>query len=255
VTHLRRIMNSQPIVNEAVLRRVIAGYLALVAHLDTEIGKVLDALLELGLEDTTRVIYTSDHGEMCGAHGLFGKSCLLEESIGVPLIAAGPGVPAGRVVEAPVSQVDLFPTILEAAGVALEDDDADLPGLSLWPDVEAARHRTAFAEYHAAGSKSGSFMLRQGRFKLLYHVGMPRQLFDLQADPGETNDLGPDHPEAVRLETRLREICDPEEVDARAKHDQRAWIEHWGGADTIAGEELLIYTPPPGEPAEMEQAG
>jgi len=254
VAHLRRIMNSQPIRDEAALRRVIAGYIALVAHLDAEIGKLLAALRDLGLEEDTRVVYTSDHGEMCGAHGLFGKSCLFEESIGVPLIVAGPDIPAGAVVDAPVSQVDLFPTILEAVGVPPAAEDAALPGLSLWPEIEAARPRTAFAEYHAAGSRSGSFMLREGRWKLIYHVGMPRQLFDLDADPGETRDLGPDHPEADRLERRLREICDPEAVGSRAKSDQRVWIEHWGGADAVAGEALLIYTPPPGEPAEMERA-
>lgn len=255
VAHLRRIMNTQPIRDEAALRRVIAGFLALVAHLDAEIGKLLGALADLGLEGDTRVVYTSDHGEMCGAHGLFGKSNLFEESIGVPLIVAGPGVPAGGVVEAPVSHVDLYPTILQSAGLAPAAEDADLPGLSLWPDIAAARPRTAFAEYHAAGSATGGFMLRDGRWKLLYHVGMPRQLFDLEADPGETNDLGPDHPEADRLEALLRGICDPEAVDARAKADQRAWIEHWGGADAIAAEQLLVYTPPPGAEAEMEQAG
>lgn len=256
IAHLRHVMNSQPIRDEAALRRVIAGFLALVAHLDAEIGRVLATLEDRGLAADTRVVYTSDHGEMCGAHGLFGKSCLYEESIGVPLIVAGPGVPEGAVVDAPVSQVDLYPTILEATGVPLAAGDADLPGLSLWPEIAAARPaRPVFAEYHAAGSRSGSFMLRQGRWKLLYHVGMPRQLFDLAADPGETRDLGPDHPEADRLEALLREICDPEEVDSRAKADQRRWIERWGGADAIAAEALLVYTPPPGAPAEMETAG
>jgi choline-sulfatase len=95
-------------------------------------------------------------------------------------------------------------------------------------------------------------MLRDGRWKLLYHVGMPRQLFDLEVDPAELVDLGPDHPKAEELEAKLRRICDPEAVDARAKADQRKWIAHWGGADAVASEALLIYTPPPGEPAEME---
>ena len=95
-------------------------------------------------------------------------------------------------------------------------------------------------------------MLREGRWKLLYHVGMPRQLFDLETDPHEERDLGPDHSEASRLEALLRTICDPEAVDRRAKSDQRRWIARWGGADRIAGEALLVYTPPPGEPAEVE---
>lgn len=249
--HLRRIMNIQPIRDEAALRRVIAGYLALCEHLDNEIGEVLGALDAAGLTGETRVIYTSDHGEMGGALGLFGKACLYERSIGVPLIVAGPEVAAGARVAAPVSHVDLAPTIEDALGVAPPAAD-DRPGISLFrPDAIVARD-AAFAEYHAAGSRTGGFMLREGRWKLLYHVGMPVQLFDLEADPEERHDLGPDHAEAARLEAHLRRICDPEVVDARAKTDQRRWLDHWGGADSVAAEPLLIYTPPPGSAAEME---
>jgi choline-sulfatase len=85
---------------------------------------------ELDLLHGTRVLYSSDHGEMLGAKGLFGKSCLYEDSVGVPLILAGPGVPAGATVAQPVSHVDLFPTILDGAGVALASDDRHLPGKS-----------------------------------------------------------------------------------------------------------------------------
>lgn len=255
LAYRRRILRSEPMspADEPALRKVMAGYLALCEHLDRQIGKVLAALDDLGLTNDTRIIYTSDHGEMAGAHGLFGKSCLLEDAIRVPLLMAGPNVPEGRVVDAPVSHVDLYATLLDCVG-AEGGTTGDLMGMSLWQEFDAAapQRRPAFAEYHAAGSKSGSFMLRDGRWKLLYHVGMPRQLFDLEADPGERVDLGPDHPMADALEAKLRRICDPEAVDARAKADQRNWIAHWGGADAVASEALLIYTPPPGEPAEME---
>ncbi len=65
------------------------------------------------------MIYTSDHGDNVGARGLWGKSTLYEESAGVPLVMAGPDIPAGRVVDTPVSHIDCAPTILEAAGVPL----------------------------------------------------------------------------------------------------------------------------------------
>ena len=254
--HLRRIMNSQPMTvdDEPALRRVLAGYLALIEHLDTEIGRVAAALDDLGIGETTRIVYTSDHGEMAGAQGLFGKSCLFEPSIGVPLIMAGPDIPHGRTVSAPVSHVDLYPTILEAVGLEQPPGvDADLLGTSLWRTLDdGPPDRPVFAEYHAAGSKSGGFMLRDGDWKLVYHVGMPAQVFDLASDPDELVDLGPAHPKAKDLEAKLREICDPEAVDARAKADQRDWIAHWGGPDQIASEALLIYTPPPGAPAETE---
>ena len=250
--HLRHIMDTGPLTDEAKMRRIQAGYLALIAHLDAEIGKLLQGLEAAGFTEDTRVLYTSDHGDLVGQKGLLGKSCLYEGAIGVPLIVAGPGIPAGRRVVQIASHVDLFPTIVESVGGRLEADDADLPGRSLWPALlgrEAAVR--GFAEYHAAGSKAGMFMLRDGRWKLIHHVGMPAQFFDLEADPDELSDLGPDHPEAQRLETLLRQICDPEAVDARAKADQRAKAEFWGGPDVVAREGLLVYTPPPGAEAEI----
>ncbi|MGI9476779.1 MAG: sulfatase-like hydrolase/transferase [Hyphomicrobiaceae bacterium] len=253
IAHFRDNHGSDQTMDEAALRKVVTGYLGLLAHLDNEIGLVLGALDDAGLASDTRVLYTSDHGEMCGVHGLFGKCCLYEESIGVPLVMAGPDIPAGRVVKQITSHVDLFPTVLESAGVSLSSSDADLPGVSLWPAIgEAEEDRVGFAEYHAAGSKTGMFMLRDGDWKLIYYVGMAPQLFNLEHDPEEKSDLGADHPKAKALEARLREICDPEAVDAQAKADQRAWIERWGGTAAIMAEGALVYTPPPGGTAEIQ---
>src|SRR4029077_14657239 len=89
--------------------------------------------------------------------------------------------------------------------------------------------RVAFAEYHAQSSKAGQFMLRDGDLKFVYHVGMPAQLFDLSRDPDEIHDLveeGCGGGNTRALETKLRTICDPEEVDARAKLDQRLMADH-----------------------------
>ena len=153
-----------------------------------------------------------------------------------------------------MSHVDLFPTVCEAVGAELAPEDADLPGRSLLapPDAE----RRGFAEYHATGSASGTFMLRESSKKLVYYVGMPSQLFDLEADPEEARDLvadGSGLAEAARLERQLRKICDPEAVDARAKADQRAMAEKWGGREAVGAEGSLVFTPPPGETAEIER--
>jgi choline-sulfatase len=246
--YLRRMDGMRVMSDEAALRRIAAGYFALITHLDQQIGEVLAVAEELGLLGSTRVAYTSDHGELFGAQGLFGKKNLYEGAIRVPLIVAGPGVPAGRVVRQFASHVDLFPTIVAAAGARLADADRGLPGADLWPAIEGREAaRVAFAEYHAQGSKAGAFMVREGALKLIYHVGMPAQLFDLALDPNETRDLATERPEAVRaLEARLRAICDPEAVDARAKADQRAAADAWGGAAKLLGETQILFTPPPG---------
>lgn len=82
---------------------------------------------------------------------------------------------------------------------------------------------------------------------------MARQIFNLREDPDELHDLGPVHPMGDVLERQLRRICDPEEVDAKAKADQRAWIERWGGKAAVLAEGSLVYTPAPGEAAEIRR--
>ena len=92
-------------------------------------------------------------------------------------------------------------------------------------------------------------MLRDGDLKLIYHVGMPPQLFDLAADPYEAHDLveeGRDEGRVQAHEAKLRKICNPEEVDARAKADQRKMAEFWGGPDKLRGTDQILFTPPPG---------
>ena len=124
---------------EATLRRIAAAYFALVTHLDEQIGEVLGAAEELGLLDTTRVIYTSDHGESYGHHGLVGKCQLLESAAAVPLLVSGPGVAQNRTVASIVSHVDLFPTVIESLGARSDPADHDLPGSSLWPLLDRRR--------------------------------------------------------------------------------------------------------------------
>ena len=246
--------------HEDMLRRVAAGYFGLITHLDEQIGAVMDAAERLGLSGNTRIAYTSDHGESYGNHGLFGKCQLLETAAAVPLLICGPGVPTDKVVDNLVSHVDLFPTIVESVGAQLQDDDADLAGASLWPAITGvADDRLGFGEYHAACSRTGSFFLRRGTDKLLYHVGMPRELYDLAADPHETHELLSRSPDAAtvskadELEALLRGVCNPEEVDARAKADQRRRADDFGGNEAITKMGAFTRTPPPGQTATMHE--
>lgn len=242
---------------EFFVRRVVAGYCGLITHTDEQIGIVLDVLNRLGLSERTRIIYTSDHGEAACQHGMLGKSNLYEHSAGVPLIMAGPDIPKGWTVETPVSHVDLFPTILEAMNIAPEPADTDLPGKSLWKTFNGEPGgRAVFAEYHALGSISGSYLYRKGDLKLIYHVGMPIQLFDLQADPLEENDLAEcdgGARTAKLLEKKLRVFIDPEQVDAKAKGEQRVHMVNFGGPSEIRKAGFFSRSPMPGGKLEVER--
>lgn len=241
----------QPI-DEPTVRRAIAAYYGLVTFLDEQIGIVLEALDDAGLRADTRIIYASDHGEMLGEHGMWWKSSMYEGAVGVPLIIAGPDVPAGKTTMTNVSLVDLFPTLLEATGVPLAPEDRALPGASLWALArDEDRPRTVFSEYHAIYSPCGFYMLRDERYKYVHYVGYRPQLFDLRDDPEEVRDLAGDPQYADLLaacEQRLRLILDPDETDRRAKADQRRRIEAHGGAQRVLADGVKIpYTPAPGE--------
>lgn len=234
-------------------RTAYGAYLGLCSYVDYQIGRVLTALEESGLAETTRIIYTSDHGENAGARGLWGKSVLYEESTGVPMIMAGADIEAGAVCETPTSLVDMYPTITQALDIKAGEDEAGLPGRSLFEIAGAAPdpNRTIFSEYHASASPSGGFMLRKGRYKYNYYVGYPPELFDLEADPGETTDLAadPGHaPVCAEYEALLREIVDPEAADRQAKDDQNAIVDFHGGREKVLNDNLgaQSFTPVPG---------
>ena len=188
--YMRRFFSCEQSLDEAAIRRLHAAYFGICSFLDEQIGRVLSALDELDLRRRTRVIYTSDHGEHLGARGIYGKFTMYEEACAIPFIMSGPDVPAGRVVDTPISLVDCYPTVLEALGCPVAEADSSLPGESLWPIAAAdSRDRTVFSEYHAIGSPSAYYMLRDRRYKYIYHVAGPAQLFDLELDPDEVNDL------------------------------------------------------------------
>jgi choline-sulfatase len=233
------------------VRTALAAYYGMVSFLDDNVGRVLAALRDGGLERDTLVIYSSDHGDNLGTRSFWGKSNMYDESAGVPLIMRGPGVAAGRRVGTPVSLVDAYPTIVEAVGENLSQEDRALPGTSLVQlAVGGGGDRTVLSEYHAVGSLTGMFMLRFGRWKYVHYEGYRPQLFDLEADPGETRDLAlqPAHAATVAEgERRLRAICDPAAVNARAFADQAARIAELGGAEAVLKTGTYPYTPAPGE--------
>ena len=231
------------------MRKAVAAYFGMVSFLDDNIGKLIGALQETELAADTRVIYTSDHGDNLGARGLWGKSNMYEDSAGVPLIMAGPEIPAGVVLREPVSLVDAFPTILDCAGVPSDPADADLPGTSWFKVASGTRPHRVFSEYHAVGAATGAFMIRKGAFKYVHYVGMPPQLFDLEADPWERRDLGTDPGYAglvADCEADLRRIADPAAADRLAHADQAARIAEFGGREAVIARGSFGYSPVPG---------
>jgi len=255
--YLASLNNIEDEFSEEFVRRVVAGYCGLITHTDEQIGKVLAAAESLGMIESTRFIYTSDHGEAACQHGILGKANHYEHALGVPLVIAGPGIEAGQVIKQSVSHVDLFPTILESVGAPLAKEDTDLPGQSLWCSIEGkATAKPVLAEFHAYGSRNSGFALRHGDFKLIYHVGMPNQLFNLATDPMEERDLLSDsdaHPKARELEMLLRQILNPEEVNDRSKSDQANHMELFGGAAAVRKTGMFSRSPIPGSKVEIEK--
>ncbi|MAL21555.1 MAG: sulfatase, partial [Crocinitomicaceae bacterium] len=185
--------------------------------------------------------------------GMWGKSTMFEESAGIPMIMRGPDIPKGKIIKTPVSLVDVFPTVIDNLKLTNHKDDRNLPGKSL---IEIANNqddyeRIVLSEYHAAASPVGAFMLRKGKFKYVYFAeGYKPQLFDLENDEFEEHDLSKDPKYKDILDIFYRDllkICDPEEVNKRAKKEQRQKIEKHGGVNKILSRGDFGYSPAPGQ--------
>ncbi|MFF7057976.1 sulfatase-like hydrolase/transferase [Achromobacter spanius] len=230
------------------------AYYGLCSFLDSNVGRIVDALDALGLADSTHVVYTSDHGDNVGARGLWGKSTLYQESVGIPMILAGPDV-SPSVCDTSVDLLDLYPTILQAVGVDPTPHMGTRQGLSLF---DIARQpvdddRAILSEYHAAGSNTAGFMLRKGPWKYHHYVRFQPELFNLESDPGELHDLAGEPAYAAVLagmKAALYAICNPEDVDRQAKADQAALIERMGGPEAASTMGSSGATPAP----KVEQA-
>jgi arylsulfatase len=196
------------------IREIIAAYYAMVTLIDDETKRILDRLADLGLDENTLVIFTSDHGEMLGDHQLLLKGPMLYEmAVRVPLIMRWPGVlPAGERRDALVQWIDLNPTLMDAAGL---DPLPGSQGMSLLPlargEDGAPTRNWAICEYLNSGHPYDPpvymTMLRHDRWKLIVEHGTPAtsrprtgELYDLVADTHELRNLW-DDPAAA--ETRI----------------------------------------------------
>ncbi len=209
-------------------RRALVGYHASCEVLDRNVGRVLRALDETGLRGETLVVYSADHGGMCGEHRSWDHGPVYNESIRIPLVFSGPGIRAGGAESTAVSALDVFPTLCEAVGLErpVEMRGVSLLGL-LRGEADAPRPAFSLTEYHANGFPRSVFALHSGPFKFVECVGERPMLFNLEEDPHEMRDLALERPEDPhtkatlhRLRKMLCEVCSPEAVDARARADQ-----------------------------------
>ena len=210
----------------------VARYDSEISYVDAKIGQLLEFLGNRGLMESTLTVVTSDHGESLGEHQYFFdhgrfsyQSCLR-----VPLIFHQPGVLEPRIDTSPVELLQLTPTLLEAAGIELEEGQW-MQGQSLWPRLRGAEievpERYAFSEAGYAVKPLWQRAVTDGRHKLIYAQdwgeqrwiagkGNPFALFDLATDPDETvNLVGQDNEAERRLQTALHKLwsAPPFDVD------------------------------------------
>lgn len=175
------------------------AYAASTSYMDAQVGRVLRALDESGMDDNTVVVVWSDHGFLLGEHAIWGKHCLYEDALRSPLMIRHPGLAEpGKKSDAIVETVDVFPTLVDLCGLSLP---SALDGRSLRPQLAdpAAPSGKAAHGFWAGNQRT----LRTDRWRLIVQTGSeaaaPRiELFDFETDPHETRNHAVDHPEVVR---------------------------------------------------------
>ena len=236
----------------ADMMTIRATYLAMCAQADAFHGAVLDALAASGLGDDTLIVYWSDHGELAFEARQVLKDSLREPSARVPLIFAGPGVAAGRVVEAPSSLLDLWPTLSDLTGIRAPTRPRGLSLAGALAPVYVPRAQDyVVGEFFAENSDTGAFSIRQGDYKYVAfghsfpwfaHYGP--QLFNVTADPLETTNLAARLPAvAASLDALLvAALGRPyEEIDRDVMaNDQLIWKNYLTRNMTAAGVRKML---------------
>jgi len=191
--------NEQPGYTPEDHQRNRQHYAAMIENIDRQAGRFIDTVKERGELNRTLIVYSSDHGEMLGDHGRYGKCVHYEPSMRVPLIASGPGVSKGCRNDALVAIQDLAATFIDAAGAA---PLPDMAARSLLPLLrgETDRHRD-----HVVSALGNWRAVVDARYKLVTGIKEAPVLHDLMADPWEDTDIADENPDEVERLQRLRE--------------------------------------------------
>lgn len=174
-------------------RPLVRAYLASTSFMDSQVGRVLDALVASGRASNTLVVLWSDHGWHLGEKGITGKNSLWERSTRVPLIFAGPGVTAGGRCAQPVELLDLYPTLIELCGLTPR---RDLEGHSLAPQLKDARAPRPWPAITTANRDNHA--VRTDRWRYIRYADGAEELYDLHTDPNEWTNLASDPAQAGR---------------------------------------------------------
>lgn len=211
----------QDALTDELRQECVQAYYASISFMDAQVGRVVDSLDRLGLSENTIIVFTSDHGYHMGEHGLFQKQSLFEGSARVPLLIVAPGTSgAGTVVEEPVSQVDLYPTLAELASVKtpdnlqgqslvplLKDPAAEGRGWALTQVVRGGAGKVKEGAAKGAGGKrffGYSLRTQRWRYTEWDEGGEGSELYDHENDPGELVNLA-GNPEQAATVAELRE--------------------------------------------------
>lgn len=215
-------------ITEENVRRSRRGYFANISYLDDKIGEILAVLKTTRMLDDTIVLFCSDHGDMLGERGLWFKMNFYEGSARVPLMIAGPGV-ENRTIGAPVSNLDILPTLCDLAGIGMEAIMPWTDGQSLLPLMAGKdRNEPVLMEYAAEGSYAPLAAIRDGKYKFVHCEIDPPQLFDLESDPHEKVNLASDPANAALVAdyiAKVRARWDMAAFDAAVRESQaRRWV-------------------------------
>ena len=197
---------------EAEVKEMISEYYRYISFLDVQVGRILDAVDGSPYAANTLIVFSADSGVARGSHGLIGKQNLYEHSIRVPLIIAGPGVTADRRSDAMCYLFDVMPTLGKLCGVAAPKDSQGREFSAVLKNPsQPARPFLMF------GYKSLQKALNDGRWKLIRYPHINRtQLFDLQADPDELNDLSAASEQTERVKQMLAKLGEEMQADGDA---------------------------------------
>ncbi|CAG9981805.1 unnamed protein product [Clonostachys byssicola] len=213
-------------VTDEIYRRARRGYYGMISYVDSKLGEIRQALEEAGIAHNTVILFTSDHGDMIGERGLWFKKNVFEPSVRVPLIMYRPQAKSDLSrVSAPVSLVDVLPTLVELATGSTDAIFTECEGRSLMPLlIKDEPEREVMVEHLDGATPAPRVMIRQGMLKIVVSEAFPTQLYDLTIDPTETNDLAGDpsrRAEVERLEAVVRQRWDLKRLRRDVINSQR----------------------------------